>query len=90
MLSGHSQGGTRAQMMSMYLKKTRGLEVETVSFSGTGAKCMAGLVMNDDANYLDDVDPDIEHTQVGLSFADWFLKNGLTLDLLPKLRHSPL
>jgi hypothetical protein len=64
MISGHSQGGTRAQLMSMYLRKSRGWSVETVSVSGTGAKCMASLVMNDDANYLDDVEPDIEHPQI--------------------------
>jgi hypothetical protein len=64
MISGHSQGGTRAQLMSMYLRKSRGWSVETVSMSATGAKCMASLVMNDDANYLDDVEPDIDHPQI--------------------------
>ena len=36
LLSGHSQGGGRAALASMYLEKTHSVKVPTVTFAATG------------------------------------------------------
>jgi len=62
-LTGHSQGGTRAQLCSMYLKKKHSKTRTTVSFAATGAACFPRLMWSD-SNLLDDVDPAAAHTQI--------------------------
>jgi len=68
-LTGHSQGGTRAQLASMYIQKEHGLEISTVSFAATGAACMARLLFGNGGasannNLLQDVDPFSRHDQI--------------------------
>ncbi|KAL3937908.1 MAG: hypothetical protein SGBAC_007073 [Bacillariaceae sp.] len=63
-LTGHSQGGTRAQLSSMYLQKELGVQIPTVSFAATGAACMARLLFDTSANLLQDVDPFSGHDQI--------------------------
>lgn len=63
-LTGHSQGGTRAQLASMYLQKEHGVQIPTVSFAATGAACMARLLFDTSANLLQDVDPFSGHDQI--------------------------
>lgn len=63
-LTGHSQGGTRAQLASMYLQHTYGAKVPTVSFAATGAACMARRLFDTSANMLQDVNPFVEHDQI--------------------------
>ena len=41
LLSGQSQGGTRAQLMSMYLRKRYNETHNGITFGATGAQCMA-------------------------------------------------
>jgi hypothetical protein len=64
LLTGHSQGGTRAALASMYLRKRTGVSYETVSFAATGAACMARRLYNTGANFLRDVNPYIRHPQI--------------------------
>lgn len=63
-LTGHSQGGTRAQLASMYLQKEYGVQIPTLSFAATGAACMARLLFDTSANLLEDVDPFSGHEQI--------------------------
>jgi len=35
-ITGHSQGGTRAALASMYMKKKYNLDIPTVTFAATG------------------------------------------------------
>jgi len=63
-LTGHSQGGTRAQLASMYLQKEHGVQIPTISFAATGAACMARLLFDTSANLLQDVDPFSGHDQI--------------------------
>lgn len=60
-LTGHSQGGTRAQFASMYLFQTTGIAHPTVTFAATGGACAARLMFDSNANLLDDLDPFIRH-----------------------------
>ena len=39
LLTGHSQGGARASLVSMYLKKKYGVSYNTVTFAATGDLC---------------------------------------------------
>lgn len=61
LLTGHSQGGTRAQFASMYLYKTTGIAHPTITFAATGGACAARLMFDSNANLLDDVDPFVKH-----------------------------
>eukprot|EP00980_Cylindrotheca_fusiformis_P024915 scaffold12720_cov152-Cylindrotheca_fusiformis.AAC.4 len=65
-LTGHSQGGTRAQLASMYLQHTYGddIQVPTVSFAATGAACMARRLFHTSGNLLQDVNPFVPHNQI--------------------------
>jgi len=63
-LTGHSQGGTRAQLASMYLQKEYGVQIPSISFAATGAACMARLLFDTGANLLNDVDPFSGHDQI--------------------------
>lgn len=57
--TGHSQGGAIAALMSMYIAKSRGKIIDTVTFDAVGGACWArelGWPDQDGANYLDDVD----------------------------------
>jgi hypothetical protein len=54
-ISGHSQGGTRASLVAMYLKKSTGVAYPTVSFAGTGASCMSRLLYYSNGHLLADV-----------------------------------
>lgn len=59
-LTGHSQGATRAQFASMYLYQTKGWKVSTVTFAATGSSCAARLFFSD-YNILADLDPFLEY-----------------------------
>jgi len=63
MLTGHSAGGTRAALLSMYFKKKLGKNYEAISFAGPGPLCFARH-MATGANLLEDVDPYIMHQQI--------------------------
>lgn len=63
LLTGHSQGGSRAQLASMYLQKRYGKTINGVTFSATGAGCFPQLLWSG-KNYLDDVDPLVVHEQL--------------------------
>ena len=41
LITGHSQGGTRAALASMFLEKIMGLRIPTVTFAATGPMCVA-------------------------------------------------
>ncbi|KAG7362771.1 hypothetical protein IV203_026131 [Nitzschia inconspicua] len=60
-LTGHSQGGTRAQLASMYLYKTTGISHPTVTFAATGGACASRLLFYSNADLLNDVDPFVRH-----------------------------
>mmetsp|Transcript_59071 Transcript_59071/g.144909 ORF Transcript_59071/g.144909 Transcript_59071/m.144909 type:complete len:573 (+) Transcript_59071:106-1824(+) len=61
--SGHSQGGTRASLVSMYLRKKYSVSYDATVFSSTGPQCFPRL-LGSDTNLLDDVNPYISHPQV--------------------------
>lgn len=60
-LTGHSQGGTRAQFASMYLYRTTGIAHPTITFAATGGACAARLTFDSNGNFLEDVDPFVRH-----------------------------
>lgn len=62
-ITGHSQGGTRAALASMYMKKKYNLDIPTVTFAATGAQCIA-REFHSDADLLYDVDPYVNHPQI--------------------------
>lgn len=61
-LTGHSQGGTRAQLASMYLHHTTGVEVPTLTFAATGSACVARRLFYKNSNLLEDVNPYEQHS----------------------------
>ncbi len=62
-ISGHSQGGTRAALASMFLHKSKGLRLQTVTFASTGPQCFARQLYSN-SNMLADVDPFQQHPQI--------------------------
>ena len=64
LLTGHSQGATRAQLASMYLTKSRGASYTTQTYAATGGACAARLMYNSDADILADVDPTVAHASI--------------------------
>lgn len=60
-LTGHSQGGTRAQLAAMYLERQGLLTPPTITFAATGSACVSRLLFNDNANLLDTIDPFTQH-----------------------------
>ena len=64
LLTGHSQGATRAQLASMYLTKSRGATFTTQTYAATGGACAARLMYNSDADILADVDPTVAHANI--------------------------
>lgn len=60
-LTGHSQGGTRAQFASMYLRKKTGISHPAITFAATGSSCAARMLYNSENGILDDVDPFVPH-----------------------------
>lgn len=69
-LSGHSQGGMRAALVSMYYEKKYNETVEAITFSGIGTSCLArgsgevGLGLTWHGDLTADVDPFIHHPQI--------------------------
>lgn len=63
-ISGHSQGGARAALISMYLEKKYGEKHDTVTFAATGGSCFSRDLAYTSGNMLDDVDPYVSHDQV--------------------------
>eukprot|EP00039_Didymoeca_costata_P016317 m.289602 g.289602 ORF g.289602 m.289602 type:complete len:581 (-) comp16374_c0_seq2:66-1808(-) len=63
LLSGHSQGGGRAALMSMYLQKQYGKSIHAVTYAGVGGACFPRELMSG-ASLTDDVDPYIAHPQI--------------------------
>mmetsp|Transcript_59910 Transcript_59910/g.122971 ORF Transcript_59910/g.122971 Transcript_59910/m.122971 type:complete len:561 (-) Transcript_59910:112-1794(-) len=62
LFTGHSQGGTRAALASMYMDK-KGNSYDAITFAATGPQCMARL-MHSDADLVQDVDPFKQHPQI--------------------------
>jgi len=60
-ITGHSQGGTRAQLASMYLHKQNGVKHPTITFAATGSACAAQLLFDTKANLLNDMNPFVVH-----------------------------
>lgn len=60
-ITGHSQGGTRAQLASMYLHHQTNIKHPTVTFAATGSECAAQMLFAKRANILDDVDVFVAH-----------------------------
>lgn len=63
-ITGHSQGGGRAALVSMYLDKKYGKKFQTVTFAAVGGQCWSRDLYGTDGNMLDDVDPYKTHSQV--------------------------
>jgi hypothetical protein len=63
LLTGHSQGGTRAQLASMYLHHHRNITPTTITFAATGSACAARLFFSN-SNLLQDVNPYTEYNHL--------------------------
>eukprot|EP00756_Hemistasia_phaeocysticola_P026657 Hpha_TRINITY_DN16076_c0_g8::TRINITY_DN16076_c0_g8_i1::g.119093::m.119093 len=64
-LSGHAQGGGHAALASMYLRKSRGVDVQAVTFAAnTGDACSAMHLSLSLENLKHDVDPFVFHPQL--------------------------
>jgi len=68
-ISGHSQGGARASLVSMWLEKEDGKKYKTYSLSPLGVQCISRQLAflpgsTNGADYLDDVDPYVFHDQI--------------------------
>ncbi|CAD7935048.1 unnamed protein product [Amoebophrya sp. A25] len=61
-ITGHSQGGGRASLVSMWLEKTKGMTVPTYTFDGVGVQCAVRYALP--AAYEADVDVTILHPQI--------------------------
>eukprot|EP00392_Amoebophrya_sp_AT5.2_P014123 g14261.t1 len=61
-LTGHSQGGGRAQLVSMWLEKQKGMTVPTYTFDGVGVQCAVRYALP--AAYAADVDVTVLHPQI--------------------------
>ena len=65
--SGHSQGGARSNLVSMWLEKEDGKKYKSIALSPIGVQCFSRKYANmghKSANLLDDVDPYIFHDQI--------------------------
>lgn len=60
LFSGHSQGGGRAQLAGMYIKKKHSEDHRVVTFAAVGASCFPRLLYSG-ANLLADVDPTLQY-----------------------------
>lgn len=63
-ITGHSQGGGRAALSSMYLEKKFNKTIETVTFAATGGGCFSRKLSLTGGTMLDDVNPYVVHEQV--------------------------
>jgi hypothetical protein len=68
-ITGHSQGGSRASLVSMWLEKEDGEKYKTYSLSPIGVQCFSRQLSylpgsSSGADYLNDVDPYIFHDQI--------------------------
>ena len=63
-VTGYSQGGTRAQLASMYLEKQHGVDIDTITFGAPGAGCISALYY-EDSDFLDDMEPFLERPDLG-------------------------
>lgn len=61
-ITGHSQGGGRAVLASMWLKKSQALTIPTYTFAGVGVQCAVRYALPD--MYASDVDVTIRHENV--------------------------
>jgi len=62
-LTGHSQGGTRAQLVAMWLEKEDGVQYPTYTFGAPGTQCFTRRTTFG-GDFLDDVDPYSAHDNV--------------------------
>jgi hypothetical protein len=86
--TGHSQGGMMAALSSMYVEKSRGEKIQTVTFAALGGSCAArSLGWPRDANLLDDVDPYVHHQQI-TDYADVYDCTSRARAPLERLRGS--
>jgi len=67
-ITGHSQGGARASLVSMYFEKRYNESIETITFSGIGTSCLSrgssGFGGTYHTDLTADVDPFIHHPQI--------------------------
>mmetsp|Transcript_3108 Transcript_3108/g.8626 ORF Transcript_3108/g.8626 Transcript_3108/m.8626 type:complete len:592 (-) Transcript_3108:81-1856(-) len=63
-ITGHSQGGARAALTSMYFEKKYGVKYDTVTFAAVGGLCFSRDLSFSDGHLKEDVDPFNVHTQV--------------------------
>jgi hypothetical protein len=63
-LTGLSQGGSRAALVSMYFEKSFHEVYDTVTFGATGGLCFSRDLDGSDGHLLDDVDPYVMHEQI--------------------------
>lgn len=61
-LTGHSQGGTRAALVSMWRKKKFAETIPAYTFAGTGVQCAVRGALP--KAYSDDVDVTVAHAQI--------------------------
>mmetsp|Transcript_56549 Transcript_56549/g.127857 ORF Transcript_56549/g.127857 Transcript_56549/m.127857 type:complete len:596 (-) Transcript_56549:91-1878(-) len=63
-ITGHSQGGARAALTSMYLEKQHGTKYTTTTFAAVGGTCFSRNIAYTSENMLSDVDPFVTHDQI--------------------------
>jgi len=63
-ITGHSQGGSRAALSSMYLEKKFGEKFETITFAAVGGACFSRNLTFTGGDMLEDVNPFASHEQV--------------------------
>ena len=85
LLTGHSQGATRAQYASMYLAKSRGTKYTAVTFASTGGACAARLMCTPVAP-----PPNLWHHSVSPHILDYTPALTLTFTLCRTLHPQPI
>ena len=65
LISGHSQGGYSASLVSMWLEKADGVKYDTTTFAGVGASCAGrARLYNSGCDLTTDVDAGVSHSQI--------------------------
>lgn len=67
MFSGFSQGGTRAQLATMYARTKKNQDIHSLTFGATGARCASKLLWSN-KNLLADVNPDLNYSSAIIDY----------------------